>query len=138
MSAKIHDQHVSRLPGRVIQIGVVLLVAGTAGPWLLSPRGMSTSGPLSTLIGLLGAATGIGLALVLIGLLGVVMRDVQREQTNRVLTRLDQLNRPPAGDQGDVPPSDGVVARTPTRSQGSKSATSDDDSRWRPPKALDR
>lgn len=110
MSAEIHDQHVSRLPGRLIQIGVVLLVAGTAGPWLLSPRGVSTSAPLSTLIGLLGMASGIGLALIFAGLLGVVMRSVQREQTDRILIGLGQLNRPPAGDNNALPSSDGVVA----------------------------
>lgn len=145
VSAEFHDQHVSRLPGRVIQIGVVLFVAGMAGNWLLSPLGMSTSAARATLMGLLSLAPVVGLPLILIGLLGVVMRNVQREQTDRILTGLGQLNRPRAGDEGDiapsdrgVPASDAVAAWTPARSAGPRSATRNDDSRWRPPRAQDR
>lgn len=139
MSPESDGQHVSRLPRKVIQVGILLLILGLGGTWLLDPSDVVMSAPLSTLRGLLVQASVVGLVLILVGLLGVVMRDVQREQTNRVLVSLDLLTPPSAEDHGDFPRSHEVVARTSASPEGSQALAMDaDDSRWRPPSAADR
>lgn len=84
----------SHLARGIVVFGAALIVLSSIGRDLMDSNGRFLQSPLSQLEILLIYSPVIGVVAVLVGVIGMLFHDVQKEHTDCLLGRLEELSNP--------------------------------------------